>query len=92
MPSADYIWPHTMNKKVREVVTARGGEIVGEEYFPLDHIDYEAVVADIMASGAEVVFNTIVPPGLTPFLQQLHDAGFTAEVGTSCAPTSTRTS
>src|SRR5919204_3441716 len=29
MPSADYIWPHTMNKKVREVVTARGGEIVG---------------------------------------------------------------
>src|SRR6476646_5434258 len=23
MPSADYIWPHTMNKKVREVVTDR---------------------------------------------------------------------
>ena len=23
MPSADYIWPHTLNKKVREVVTAR---------------------------------------------------------------------
>src|SRR5262245_58985873 len=22
LPSADYIWPHTMNKKVREVVTA----------------------------------------------------------------------
>src|SRR3954463_9986789 len=36
MPSADYIWPHTMNKKVREVVTSGGGEIVGEEYFPLD--------------------------------------------------------
>ena len=81
MPSADYIWPHTMNKKVREVVTARGGEIVGEEYFPLDHIDYERVVADIMASGAEVVFNTIVPPGLTPFLAQLYDAGFTARGG-----------
>src|SRR3954468_13422044 len=39
MPSADYIWPHTMNKTVREVVSARGGEIVGEEYFPLDHMD-----------------------------------------------------
>ena len=24
MPSADYIWPHVMNKKVREVVTRRG--------------------------------------------------------------------
>ena len=62
MPSADYIWPHTLNKKVREVVTAEGGEIVGEEYFPLDHMDYERVVDDIMSSGAEVVFNTIVPP------------------------------
>ena len=82
MPSADYIWPHTLNKKVREVVTARGGEIVGEEYFPLDHTDYERVVDDIMASGAEVVFNTIVPPGLTPFLEQLHRAGFTGRGGT----------
>src|SRR3989440_5576212 len=81
MPSADYIWPQTMNKKVREVVTAEGGEIVGEEYFPLDHTDYERVVADIMATGAEVVFNTIVPPGLTPFLEQLHEAGFTAGGG-----------
>ena len=82
MPSADYIWPHTLNKKVREVVAARGGAIVGEEYFPLDHTDYERVVADIMASGAEVVFNTIVPPGLTPFLEQLHRAGFTRRGGT----------
>ena len=82
MPSADYIWPHTLNKKVREVVAAGGGEIVGEEYFPLDHTDYDHVVADIMASGAEVVFNTIVPPGLTPFLEQLHRAGFTRRGGT----------
>src|SRR5882672_10558029 len=81
MPSADYIWPHTMNKKVREVVTAGGGEIVGEQYFPLDHLDYAQVVEDIMSSGAEVVFNTIVPPGLTPFLEQLHHAGFTARGG-----------
>src|SRR3954466_2203282 len=58
MPSADYIWPQIMNKKGREVVNARGGEVVGEEYFPLDHTDYEHVVADIMATGADVVFNT----------------------------------
>jgi branched-chain amino acid transport system substrate-binding protein len=82
MPSADYIWPQVMNKKVREVVGAEGGEVVGEEYFPLDHMDYDRVVDDIMASGADVVFNTIVPPGLTPFLERLHDAGFTARGGT----------
>jgi branched-chain amino acid transport system substrate-binding protein len=81
LPSADYIWPHTLNKKVREAVSAGGGEIVGEEYFPLDHTDYRRVVAGIMSTGADVVFNTIVPPGLTPFLEQLHDAGFGARGG-----------
>ena len=34
-----------------------------------------------MSSGAEVVFNTIVPPGVSPFLEQLHDSGFTARGG-----------
>ncbi len=70
-----------MNKKVREVVTANGGTIVGEEYFPLDHADYGKTVEKIMSSGAEVVFNTIVPPGLAPFLEQLYDAGFTKRGG-----------
>jgi ABC-type branched-subunit amino acid transport system substrate-binding protein len=81
LPSADYIWPHTLNERVRQVVTANGGAIVGEEYFPLDHTDYRETVEQIMSSGAEVVFNTIVPPGLTPFLEQLHDAGFSSRGG-----------
>src|SRR2546427_4935148 len=66
LPSADYIWPRTMNKKVRKVATAHGGEIVGEEYFPLDHADYGKTIEKITSSGAEVVFITIVPPGLGP--------------------------
>ncbi len=81
LPSADYIWPHVLNEKVREVVTAHGGSIVGEEYFPLDHEDYAATVDRIVASGADVVFNTIVPPGLTPFLEQLYNSGFTKRGG-----------
>ncbi len=81
LPSADYIWPHVLNKKLTEVVTANGGEIVGEEYFPLDHMDYGETVEKIASSGADVVFNTIVPPGLTPFLELLHDSGFTKRGG-----------
>jgi branched-chain amino acid transport system substrate-binding protein len=80
-PSADYIWPHTMNRKLREVATAHGGSIVGEEYFPLDHTNYVATVDRIMSSGAEVVFNTTVPPGLGPFLEQPHEDGFTKRGG-----------
>jgi urea transport system substrate-binding protein len=81
LPSADYIWPHTMNKKVRQIVTANGGAIVGEQYFPLDHADYGKIIEKIAASGAEVVFNTTVPPGVTPFLEQLYRSGFTMRGG-----------
>jgi branched-chain amino acid transport system substrate-binding protein len=65
-----------MSEKVRELAAANGGEIVGEEYFPLDHTDYRGTVDKIVQSGAQVVFNTTVPPGVAPFLEQLHQAGF----------------
>lgn len=81
LPSADYIWPRVLNSRVREVVTANGGAIVGEEYFPLDHSDYRATIDRIASSGADAVFNTIVPPGLAPFFEQLHDSGFTSRGG-----------
>jgi ABC-type branched-subunit amino acid transport system substrate-binding protein len=81
LPSADYIWPHVLNAKVREVVTSTGGAIAGEEYYPLDHTDYSETIEKITSSGAQVVFNTIVPPGLAPFLEQLHNSGFTERGG-----------
>ncbi|MEO7245891.1 MAG: substrate-binding protein [Rubrivivax sp.] len=75
-PSSDYIWPHVMNKRARAAVTAHGGTVLGEEYFPVDHTDYRDTVRKIMDSGTQVVFNTTVPPGVAPFLQQLYEGGF----------------
>jgi branched-chain amino acid transport system substrate-binding protein len=81
LPSADYIWPHILNERLRDVVTANGGTIVGEEYHPLDHVDYRETVERITASGADVVFNTIVPPGVTPFFAELYESGFSRRGG-----------
>jgi ABC-type branched-subunit amino acid transport system substrate-binding protein len=81
LPSADYIWPRLLNEKARAVVEAHGGAIVGEEYFPLDHSDYSRTIERILSSGTDVVFNTTVPPGVTPFLEQLYESGFTKRGG-----------
>ena len=81
LPSADYIWPQVMNRKVHEVASANGGEIVGEEYFPVDHADWGETVARINSSGADVVFNTTVPPGCFPFLEALCESGFAKRGG-----------
>ena len=81
LPSADYIWPHVMNRKVHEVASANGGKIVGEEYFPVDHADWGETVDRINSSGTDVVFNTTVPPGFVPFLEALYESGFTTRGG-----------
>ena len=61
LPSADYIWPRVMNARVREVVTANGGTIAGEEYFPLDHADYSRTVEHILSAGVDGI--TTLSPG-----------------------------
>lgn len=81
LPSADYIWPRVMNRKLHEVASANGGEVVGEEYFPIDHEDWAQTVEQINARGTQVVFNTTVPPGSFPFLGALAESGFTSRGG-----------
>jgi branched-chain amino acid transport system substrate-binding protein len=81
LPSADYVWPHTLNAYARTVIENNGGEVVGEEYFPVDHNNYGAVVNKIMSSGVNVVFNTTIPPGVAAFFKQLYEAGYLKKGG-----------
>jgi ABC-type branched-subunit amino acid transport system substrate-binding protein len=85
MPSANYIWPQLLNKWAREVIEKNGGEVVFEEYYPLDQLEYSATVAKIMNEDVDHVFNTVIPPGLQAFTKQLYEAGFQEKGGTiSC--------
>ena len=81
LPSADYIWPRILNQRVRQVVTANGGIDRRRGVLPPRPRRLRADDREDPSSGAEVVFNTIVPPGVSPFLEQLHDSGFTARGG-----------
>ena len=91
LPSADYVWPHLLNAYARKVIEKNGGEVVGEEYFPVDHNEYGATVNKIMSSKVNVVFNTTIPPGVAAFFKQLNEAGFRRRAAGSPACTTTRT-
>jgi branched-chain amino acid transport system substrate-binding protein len=80
-PSANYIWPKLLNQYARKVVQASGGEVIFEEYYPLDQVEYSATVNKIMTNNVNVVFNTVIPPGVGPFIKQLYEAGFTKKGG-----------
>ena len=76
MPSANYVWPQLLNKYARKVIEANGGEVVFEEYYPLDQPEYSATIGKIKDGKVDCVFNTVIPPGLQPFVKQLYESGF----------------
>jgi ABC-type branched-subunit amino acid transport system substrate-binding protein len=76
MPSANYVWPQLLNKYARKVIEANGGEVVFEEYYPLDQAEYSATISKIKDGKVDCVFNTVIPPGLQPFMKQLNESGF----------------
>ena len=81
LPSANYVWPHILNEYARKSIEDNGGEVIFEEYYPLDQVEYSATVARIMNEKVDVVFNTVIPPGVGPFIKQLNEAGFQARGG-----------
>ena len=84
LPSANYIWPQLLNKWARRVIEENGAEVVMEEYFPLDQLEYSATVAKILSEGVDHVFNTVIPPGLQAFTKQLYEAGYYDKGTLSC--------
>src|ERR1700675_3401333 len=54
LPSANYVWPHTLNVYARKVIEANGGEVVFEEYYPLDQIDFSSTVNRIISNKVGV--------------------------------------
>lgn len=86
LPGSDYVWPHALNALLRKQIPRAGGQIVGEEYFPLDATSFGAAVNRIMSSKTDVVFLSVIPPGFTPFVSQLYEAGFQRRGGRIACP------
>ncbi len=76
---SDYIWPRTTNKIAKPTIAKVGGKVVGEDYFPLGHIEFSSVINKIKASKAEVILSTVVGGSNVAFYKQLSAAGITGK-------------
>jgi branched-chain amino acid transport system substrate-binding protein len=86
LPAADYVWPRKLNEYARRVIEGDGGEVVFEEYYPFDQFDHSATVNRILSEDVDVVFYTVIPPGVEAFVTQLYKAGFQARGGRLACP------
>jgi branched-chain amino acid transport system substrate-binding protein len=84
LPGANYRWPELLNAHARKVIEANGAEVVMEELFPIDQLEYSALIASLNNEGVDHIFNTIIPPGLQAFTKQLYESGYYERGGQTC--------
>jgi ABC-type branched-subunit amino acid transport system substrate-binding protein len=56
----DYNWPHASNEAAKKFLSDADGAVVGEEYLPFTVDNFDASIAKIKESGADIVFITLV--------------------------------
>ena len=74
---SDYIYPRESNRVMRDLIEAKGGEIVGELYAPLDAGEdaHREMVAEIRRTEPDAVFSTVVGRGAERLYRLYADAG-----------------
>jgi urea transport system substrate-binding protein len=74
---SDYIWPRTSNKIARKHIENHltGCSVVGEEYFPLGHTQFNSVINKIKLKKPDVIYAIIVGGSNVAFYKQLKAAG-----------------
>jgi urea transport system substrate-binding protein len=73
---SDYIWPRTSNKIARKhIENFLKLKVVGEEYFPLGHTQFNSVINKIKLVKPDVIYAIIVGGSNVAFYKQLKAAG-----------------
>lgn len=72
---SDYIWPHSVNEIIKDVLKVIGAEVAGESYlfFGTNQVDH--VVQDIVETKPDVIISTVVGDSNKSFYQELYRAG-----------------
>ena len=72
---SDYIWPRTSNKIARIHIEKKGLKVVGEEYYPLGHTQFNSVINKIKLRKPDVIFASVVGGSNVAFYKQMKAAG-----------------
>jgi urea transport system substrate-binding protein len=74
---ADYIYPRESNRVMRDVVEAKGGEVVSERYIPINADDetLHSVIADIVRLKPDAIFSTIIGRPAQKFYRMYAETG-----------------
>jgi urea transport system substrate-binding protein len=77
---ADYNFGQLSAKWVRRLAAQHGGEVVGQELFPLDASNFNATIAKIQAAAPHAIVNSFVGPAHASFYGQWAASGMKGRI------------
>jgi branched-chain amino acid transport system substrate-binding protein len=83
---SDYDAPRGFEPYLKKAIEAAGGKVVGSEFLPLTATNVAPTVNRILTAKPDVVEAIVIPPAITPFFQQLTDAGYVRNGGKLAGP------
>jgi urea transport system substrate-binding protein len=72
---SNYIYPKEENNVCKILLKQLGGEVVGEEYVPLGHSEFSAVINKFKSTQPNVIFSTVVGDSVVALHRQYKAAG-----------------
>ncbi|WP_419922035.1 ABC transporter substrate-binding protein [Candidatus Poriferisodalis sp.] len=78
--AADYNYGQISADWVREYAAANGGEIVGEDFFPLDVAEFGTTISEVQDASPDAVVSLLVGGAHMSFYSQYAAAGVNADI------------
>lgn len=76
---SDYVWPHSINEIMKDVIRALGAELVGEDYIFFGSSNVSSAIEKIKAAQPDVILSSVVGDSNKAFYHALRAVGLTAE-------------
>lgn len=81
---SNYIWAWENNRNMREAICTAGGTILGERYFPVGETDLGQVIAQILRTRPDFVFNTLIGESAYSFYRLFRTAAAEQGIDQPC--------
>jgi urea transport system substrate-binding protein len=76
---SDYVWPHSVNAIIKDVLPALGAELTGEDYIFFGSSHVQHVIDKIKKAKPDVILSAVVGDSNIAFYKALREAGITAD-------------
>lgn len=77
---SDFAYPQALHPIVKEMISANGGNVVGEEFAPITNTEWGSVINNVQSADPSFMIATTPGPTGVALMSQMHGAGILGDI------------